>query len=88
MCYRLKYLVLLMLVIGTNGVIAQEEEEGCALTLIEAQKLYDDGLIEQIEKTLQPCIDKGFTADETEQAFRLIILASLYSDSPSETSKG
>ena len=66
-------------------VCAQEEEgvaaEGtCAFTLQEAQSLYDQGLIENIPDMLQECIRSGFTKEERQDAYKLIILAYLFDD--------
>lgn len=53
------------------------QEGGCANSLQEAQKLFNQGMIDQIDEILQPCIESGFTRNQRAEAYKLIILASL-----------
>lgn len=50
----------------------------CALSLRNAQELYNSGKIEGIPALLQPCMESGFTRDERIQAYKLIINASIF----------
>ena len=69
-------LAVLILVLPVVGY-AQKD---CALTLKEAQKSYEDGLLEKIPAMLGPCIKSGFIKEEKLQALRLIILTNLFED--------
>ena len=55
-------------------------QKDCALTLKEAQKNYETGLLEKIPLMLGPCIKNGFAKEEKLQALRLIILTNLFED--------
>ena len=66
----------LLLIIGT-GISAQEE---CAVTLKKAEKLYDEGVIEEIPGMLQPCLEKGFSRVDRIRALRLVILCHIFED--------
>jgi len=46
-------------------------QENCSLNLMKAQKLYEDGVIEQIPQILQPCIDLGFSNEDRIQAMQV-----------------
>lgn len=49
----------------------------CDSTLIEAQKLFNQGMIEKIEEVLKPCFERGFTHNQRAVAYKLIIFVSL-----------
>lgn len=53
------------------------QDVDCKSSLEEAQKLFNQGMIDQIEKVLKPCIEKGFNKSERTEAYKLIIIASL-----------
>lgn len=53
-------------------------QENCASQLVEAQKLYKQGLIEDIPQLLKPCIENGFTRVQRNAAYKLLILAYLF----------
>lgn len=67
--------ILLFFSVTLLSVDAQEE---CSTVLSKAQKLYDAGVIEQIPKMLQPCIESGFTSEEKLQAYKLIIMSYVF----------
>lgn len=48
--------------------------------LRQADKLYKSGSFEEVEKTLQPCMDGGFTDPQRVQAYRLLALSYLAND--------
>jgi len=58
--------------------------QDCIFKLQEAEKLYTQGLIEEIPELLDSCIQKGFSKDEKLQALKLIILAHLFDDNLEE----
>ncbi|NJK85472.1 MAG: PorT family protein [Bacteroidales bacterium] len=45
--------------------------------MIEAQKLFKQGIIDEIDDVLQPCINRGFTHNQRSEAYKLIIYVSL-----------
>ena len=69
-------LVIFFLLITAN-VSAQND---CALNLKEAQKLYTQGVIEEIPGLLNPCIEEGFNTEDKIQAYKLLILTYLFDD--------
>jgi hypothetical protein len=71
-----EYLVALLFCLGAN--FALHGQEDCSTVLSKAQKQYDAGVIEQIPKMLQPCIESGFTREEKTQAYKLIIMSYLF----------
>ena len=72
---------LLCFLITTIQVIAHEQTENlCTQKLKEAQKSYDNGLIERVPEMLKSCLDNGFSRNEKLQAYRLQILAYLFLD--------
>ena len=62
----MRYLfTILVVVFFYSGLKA---EDNCALTLENAQKMYDNGMIEKIPEMLANCIKNGFTSEERLQA--------------------
>jgi hypothetical protein len=53
-------------------------QEDCSSKLIEAQRLYRQGLIEDIPQLLKPCIESGFTRVQRNAAYKILILAYLF----------
>jgi len=49
--------------------------------LNEAQKRYDIGLFDEVQKMLQPCIENGFSQKQLIQAYRLMSVSNLAIDS-------
>jgi hypothetical protein len=56
------------------------QDKSCSFTLKEAQRLYQQGLIKDIPSMLQGCLAKGFTRQERQDAYKLILLCLLYDD--------
>ncbi len=59
------------------------QEQSCSFTLKEAQRLYQQGLIKDIPAMLNGCLEKGFTRQQRQDAFKLIIECLLYNDNQS-----
>jgi hypothetical protein len=59
-------------------------QNNCSEKLLEAQKLFDAGMIEQTPELLKPCIGSGFTDIERVQAEKLIIQAYLFDNNITE----
>jgi hypothetical protein len=57
------------------------------LKLNEAQKLYENGKIEQIPSLLNNCIESGFNRENRIQAFRLLTLVYLFEDNSVKAEK-
>ncbi|MFC2087771.1 outer membrane beta-barrel protein [Bacteroidota bacterium] len=72
--HRLIFIPLLLLV----GIIAAQEEE-CAVKLDQAQRLYEQGIIE-IEDMLKDCFEEGFTKEEKQRAYKLLISSNIFDD--------
>lgn len=54
----------------------------CTTTLQEAQTIYDEGRIHEVEEKLKDCLKSGFTSEEKVQALKLMALTYLYMDEP------
>jgi hypothetical protein len=54
----------------------------CALNLIEAQKQFDAGQIEQVPDLLVDCIESGFSTEDRIAAFKLLINSYIFDDYP------
>jgi hypothetical protein len=53
------------------------QDDNCVSSLQKAQKLFNQGMIDEIDEILKPCIENGFTRNQRVEAYKLIILASL-----------
>ena len=72
-----KLIFILIITIFPATLLAQQE---CAYVLVEAQEMFDAGLIETIPDKLAECLVSGFTKEEQVQAYKLIILSYLFDD--------
>jgi len=59
----------------------------CATKIQEAQKMYDQGKIEEIPSMLAPCIEDGFTNAQKIEAYKLIIISYLFDDNQFDAEK-
>jgi len=59
----------------------------CSTKIQEAQKLYEQGMIEEIPQMLAPCMENGFTRTQVIEAYKLIILSYLFDDNQFEAEK-
>ncbi|HJX71332.1 MAG TPA: outer membrane beta-barrel protein [Bacteroidales bacterium] len=62
----------------TCSVFVLSGQEDCGSKLAEAQRLYRQGLIEDIPQLLKPCIESGFTRVQRNEAHKILILAYLF----------
>ncbi len=62
-------------------------QSNCANQLIEAERLYERGVLEEIPGLLLPCIRDGFEKNDLLQAYKLVILSYLYQDRRGEADK-
>ena len=56
------------------------QDDKCAFVLREAEKLYSQGLIEEIPSMLSGCLKKGFTKEQELDAYKLIVLSHIFDD--------
>lgn len=59
-------------------------QDNCLQVLENAEKLFDEGIIEKIPELLEDCLKKGFDSDERIRARKLIILSHLFDNRPEE----
>jgi hypothetical protein len=52
----------------------------CSQVLKNAQKVYDEGRLGEIESMLKPCLENGFSKVERLQAYRLLVISNLFLD--------
>jgi len=62
-------------------------QDDCSLKLQEAQKYYDQGMIDEIPNMLSPCMETGFTRAQKIEAYKLIILSYLFDDDQFEAER-
>lgn len=70
----------IILVILLTRTIAFAQTNDCVIKLKDAEKLYENGLIEKIPPLLGPCIKKGLKKDDQLQAIKLVIQSYLFDD--------
>ncbi|MCK5822821.1 MAG: PorT family protein [Bacteroidales bacterium] len=70
-------ILLISFLLLSANVSAQND---CALNLKNAQKLYTQGVIEEIPSLLNPCLEEGFNTEDKIQAYKLLILTYLFDD--------
>jgi len=56
----------------------------CSDQLRQAERRYDDGLLEVIPSMIKPCMESGFTTEERINAYKLLIQTYIFSNSMSE----
>ncbi len=59
-------------------------QKSCTQSLLDAEKLFEQGFLEDVPSRLINCINKGFTNEEKLDAYKLIILSYLYDDRHNE----
>jgi hypothetical protein len=72
----LKFLTFFLMFLCSVFILSGQED--CSSKLIEAQRLYRQGLIEDIPQLLKPCIESGFTRTQRNAAYKILILAYLF----------
>ncbi|MBN2814366.1 MAG: outer membrane beta-barrel protein [Bacteroidales bacterium] len=85
--YPRLFLVLLLATLAFLRVNPALGQEDCATKIQEAQKFYDQGLIDEIPQMLAPCMADGFTRVQKIEAYKLIILSYLFDDNQFEAEK-
>ncbi|MBN2682428.1 MAG: PorT family protein [Bacteroidales bacterium] len=75
------FVLLLLFSVSANSLYSQQN---CAVILKEAEKMFDNGVIEDVPSLLNDCLKNGFSKDEKLRAYRLIIISFLFDDNKEE----
>ena len=81
-----KFCCIIIFVVGFLNISFSQQED-CIFKLQEAEKLYTQGLIEEIPQLLEPCIKRGLSKEDKLQAFKLVILSYLFDDNQQEAER-
>ena len=87
MCKHLAILFLIFTFFFRQEIKAQDLQSDCLKQLEKAEKLYEQGEIDEIPKILSPCMENGFTRNQRIAAYKLIILTYLFDDDQYEAEK-
>ena len=71
-------------VLLSSSVFSQQD---CGAKIQEAQRYYDQGMIEEIPSMLAPCMQDGFTRNQKTEAYKLIIMSYLFDENQFEAEK-
>lgn len=71
---KLPFFILALLLI----IFTIKAQDDCGSKLVDAQKLYRQGIIEEIPQMLKPCIETGFTRIQRNEAYKILILTYLF----------
>ncbi len=83
-----KFVAGILMVFLSGGISSQlHAQNQCVFSLQRAERLYQQGLIEEIPGLLIPCIKSGFNRDERMTAYKLLIQSLLYDDQTEEADK-
>jgi len=74
-----KFCCIIVFVVGFLNISFSQQQD-CVFKLQEAEKLYSQGLIEEIPQLLNPCIESGLSQEDRLQATKLVILSYLFND--------
>lgn len=81
----LTLVLFLLLVIVPELVSAQKNEsKDCDEALNEARRFYQLGQIEKVPRTLESCMEKGFSKEQKSDAYELLVLTYQYDNQPAE----
>ncbi|HEX2394136.1 MAG TPA: outer membrane beta-barrel protein [Bacteroidales bacterium] len=62
-------------------------QEDCGSKIQEAQRYYDQGMIDEIPSMLAPCMADGFTRTQKIEAYKLIIMSYLFAENQFEAER-
>ena len=74
-----KFCCIIVFVVSALNISFSQQQD-CVFKLQEAEKLYSQGLIEEIPQLLNPCIESGLSQEDRLQASKLVILSYLFND--------
>lgn len=79
----------LLLVICLNWIciVPASAQDDCSTKIQEAQKYYEQGMIDEIPAMLGPCMQDGFTRTQKIEAYKLIIMSYLFDDDQFEAER-
>lgn len=78
------YKILIIIVFASLHFLPAHSQVNCTQILEEAEKLFDQGLIEDIPELLSGCLQRGFTPEEKMRARKLLILVYIFDNKPRE----
>ncbi|HLO58354.1 MAG TPA: outer membrane beta-barrel protein [Bacteroidales bacterium] len=84
---KTRLLILLLIVSGAFYNLSVSGQEDCANKIQEAQRYYDQGMIDEIPSMLAPCMQDGFTRPQKIEAYKLIIMSYLFNENQFEAEK-
>jgi len=67
--------------------VSSFSQEDCAAKIQEAQRYYDQGMIDEIPAMLAPCMAEGFTRTQKIEAYKLIIMSYLFDEDQFEAER-
>jgi len=79
----MKYLIIIvasiLILLPAQKVRGQQD---CGLVLLDARDLYDAGIVEEVPNLLRECIAGGFSIEDLQEAYKLVINSYLYDGFP------
>lgn len=79
--------VKLFIVVLFSGYAFIASSQDCADNLTDAEKLFEQGFLEEVPEKLSSCMEDGFTKTQMENAYKLIINSYLYDDKNTDADK-
>ncbi|MDA3891498.1 MAG: outer membrane beta-barrel protein [Salinivirgaceae bacterium] len=83
----MKYYISLFILFGILMVRSAKAQDDCFLKLTEAEKLFENGQIEQIPNLITNCIESGYNRENKIRALKLLTLAYLFDDNTIKAEK-
>ncbi|HYX07485.1 MAG TPA: porin family protein [Bacteroidales bacterium] len=79
--------ILLSIILLLIPAVRAFSQENCADTLRKAQKLYEQGIIEEIPPLIKPCLEEGFNRSDKIKAYKLLIMSYIFDDNQTSAEK-
>ncbi len=83
--FILSFTILIGIHLSSLNVISQKTD--CISKLQEAQRYYDQGMIDEIPNMLAECMSEGFTRSQKIEAYKLIIMSYLFDENQFEAER-
>ncbi|MCF8347100.1 MAG: hypothetical protein K9G38_07800 [Bacteroidales bacterium] len=74
--------ILLFICVLFMGFLSLMAQNTCTEQLTQAQRSFDDGLLDDIPLMLENCMEDGFTKEEKTNAYKLLIQTYLFNEAP------
>jgi hypothetical protein len=85
---RIRFLIATLVFAGSFlTVFTISGQQDCSTKIQEAQRYYDQGMIDDIPSMLAPCMQEGFTRTQKIEAYKLIIMSYLFNENQFEAEK-